>query len=158
MHKSHKHSNCETHNTWATKENTPSSPPNCLPPLQPMSLQETDTCFHLLSKHTNTTITNKAIWQICKLFLFHSTTQDTLLMNACTHPEDPIKNTIPIWVYPCLCTTRPCHYLAILKHDILIITATFLKKKLHYIVVNPSLNFIEFTFCQDHDPTTTTQW
>lgn len=91
-------------------------------------LHENNTCLHLLSICTNVafnniqkSIYNKAVWQIHKLLLSHSSTKDTLLMTACIHLGNPPTKTIPTWLYPCICTTQ-C--LARLKHGIFIITAT----------------------------------
>lgn len=102
-------------------------------------LQEADTCLHVLSTCTNLTLNNiqttkrnKVLWQIHKLLLSHSTTRDTILMDTCTHLRAPLENTIPTWLYPCICITRPCQCLAKVKPNIIIIATTSPKKTTHY--------------------------
>ena len=128
------------------------------------SLQEIDTCLYLFSMCMNTTLNNipktrhnKVVWQIHKLLLSHSSTRDTFVMNVGTHLGSPPKNIIPPWLYPCLYSTRPCHCLPTLRLDILVITTTSPEKTKYYGTQNLSLQFIEFTLCQDHNPTPTTQ-
>ena len=90
MHICTNHTNCDTKKYMSNqRKNTvwPTKFPSPLCNLCP--LQEANTCSHLLSVCTNPDINNtqttrhiKGVWHVRKLFLFHSTTCDTLLMNS----------------------------------------------------------------------------
>lgn len=58
----------------------------------------------------------------------YSSTRVTLLMTIDIHLGNPLQNTIPTWLYSCLCIRWPCQCLARLKPNILIIFAISSKK------------------------------
>lgn len=94
--------------------------------------------------------TTKWYGKYTNYFLTHSITRDTFLLNACIYSAGPLENTIPTWLYPCLCTTRPCQCLAILKLDILITTTSSVEEDIDYSTQNLSVLFTSmYIFCED---------
>ena len=151
--------NFDTVHAWATKENTPFGLPNSCPPLQPMP---TTRNWHMPSPSLHvhyttrnniwTTQHNKAVWAMHRVLCTNFSIRDKLLTNVDTQVGSPLENTIPTWLYPCFCTTRPCQFIARLKCGILIITTTSLGRNTHYTTQNLSLVHW-FTFYQDRGPT-----
>ena len=63
-----------------------------------------------------------------------------------------MNNTTPTWLYPCICTIKPCHCLTRLNPNIIIIITTISQEKTtHYSIQNSNLQLMEFTFYQDHN-------
>lgn len=86
--------------------------------------------------------------------LSHSKSKDTILMNVGTHVDASPNNIMTDWLYPCICTHGHTIALPNLNHKLnIIITKNHCS--LHH--TKDKLYFIKFTFCKDHDLTTTIQ-
>ena len=118
----------------------------------------TSMCTNTALNKTQTTKHNETVWEIHKLLLPLHNKKHALdeLIHSIGAPPSP-ENTIPMWLHPCLCTTIPCHCLAKLIHDTLIVVTTSPQKTTHYNTKKWSLQFIEFMVCRECDPITTTK-
>jgi hypothetical protein len=93
---------------------------------------------------------NKVVFEIRKLLVFSSQSCSLILMNAGTYDANPLDNTVPPWLLPCVCQTTRCHCDARLKPDILCVRGVPYN---HEPSQQPSpdviIQYIEFTYCND---------
>ena len=96
------HTNYDMGNTWATKENTQfSSPPTTCAHYTKMTYAST------FSPYTQTppliTWEQPYTTKQHDKYTSYSSTRVTLLMTIDIHLGNPLQNTIPTWLYSCLC-------------------------------------------------------
>jgi hypothetical protein len=91
-------------------------------------IQPIDTWPHLLLACLDPNINrlkikkhNNAVWAIHKLLLSYKTSRCLTLINAGKQNNKPQDRTIPAWLLSCICPTKPCHYNARLKPNILLV-------------------------------------
>ena len=93
---------------------------------------------------------NKAVWEIKKLLLSHPSTRYFTLMNAGTFNNNPLENTVPLWLLACSCNTQRCYCNEKFKPNILhIIGLTYQSQPPNAPHPNKKIQFIEFTYTND---------
>ena len=71
-------------------------------------------------------------------------------MNARTFNDNPPKNKVPPWLFPCTCGLQRCHYNAQFKLDIICVKGLPYQTNPPTILGNNfKIQFIKFTYCND---------
>lgn len=120
---------------------------------------DADTWLHPLLKYNHHHIHairlkrhNKVVWELRKLILSSQKSRCYTLMNAGIF-NNPQENTVPSWLLPCSYVQQRCHCNARFKPDILCVKGLPHESD---PPSNPSHNltiqFIEFTYCNDTFP------
>ena len=93
---------------------------------------------------------NKAIWALRKLIVSSKHSKYYILMNARTFNDNPLENTVPLWLLPCTCGLQRCHCNARFKSDIICVKGLPYQAKTPTIHENNlKIQFVEFTYCND---------
>jgi hypothetical protein len=97
-----------------------------------------------------TTRHNKAVAELQKLMLSSTISRCYILMNAGTFNTNPPKNTVPPWLFPCICNHQRCQCNARFKPDILCVRGILYQQNPPlYPYPNIIIQFIKFMYCND---------
>jgi hypothetical protein len=122
--------------------------------------EDVDTWLHVLLKCNHHHIHalrvkrhNKAVWELRKLILSSQESRCYTLMNAGTFNNNPQENTVPPWLITCSCEQQRCQCNARFKPYILCIKGhPYNSNPPSYPSDNLTIQFIEFTYCNDRFP------
>ena len=93
---------------------------------------------------------NQAVWALRKLIVLSKHSRCYILMNTSIFNDNPLENTVLLWLLPYTCGLQRCHYNVRFKLDIICVKGLpYQANPPNTLGNNPKIQFFEFTYYND---------